>query len=94
MFERKNVRSYRILCVKVSLQDVWGTQQRVENEAVKSVQCSYQINQSLVNLSKLRRKGLQLADFPLAGADDPELSVLIGTDYYWQVVLGKVQRIT
>lgn len=41
-----------------------------------------------------KKKGLQLADFPLDGPDDAELSLLIGPDYYWQVVSGKVQRIT
>lgn len=43
---------------------------------------------------ELKRKGLHLADFPLEGADDLELSVLIGADYYWRVVSDKVQRIT
>lgn len=40
----------------------------------------------------LERHGLQLADFPLEN-DEPELSLLIGADYYCQVVSGKVQRI-
>lgn len=40
------------------------------------------------------RKGLRLADFPLEGNNDPELSLLIGADFYWQVVSGKVERIT
>ncbi|KAK3522808.1 hypothetical protein QTP86_001571 [Hemibagrus guttatus] len=41
----------------------------------------------------IREKGLQLADFPLEGAD-PELLVLIGADFYWKVVSGKIERLT
>lgn len=38
-------------------------------------------------------RGLQLADFPLEVAD-PELLVLIGADFYWEVVSGKIERLT
>ena len=82
--------------VKVSLENVWNTQQRVEIEAVETPQvCSAVIKvpgEPIQNA--LKKRDLQLADFPLEGADNPELAVLIGADYYWRVVTGKVQRIT
>ena len=75
---------------------MWNTQQKIEIEAVETPQvCTAVIKVPSEPIQEeLRRKGLQLADFPLDGADDPELSMLIGADYYWQVVSGKVQRIT
>lgn len=82
--------------VKVSLENVWHTQQRIEIEAVETPQvCTAVIKVPGEPIQEeLKRKGLQLADFTLEGADDPELSVLIGADYYWRVVSGKVQRVT
>lgn len=41
---------------------------------------------------ELKRKGLLLADF--TGDDDPELSVLIGADYYWHIGSSRVERLT
>lgn len=42
---------------------------------------------------ELKKKRLRLADFP-DNDDDPELSVQIGADYYWQMVSGRVERLT
>lgn len=42
----------------------------------------------------LKRKGLQLADYPDPSTCDTELSMLIGADYYWNIVSGQVERIT
>ncbi|XP_041852929.1 uncharacterized protein LOC121647490 [Melanotaenia boesemani] len=42
---------------------------------------------------ELKRRGLQLADFPLESTEGPELALLIGADYYWHIVSGKIQRI-
>ncbi|KAI3361691.1 hypothetical protein L3Q82_002048 [Scortum barcoo] len=82
--------------VKVWMENVWDSQQRIEIEAVETPQvCSAVIKVPGKPLQEeLERKGLQLADFSLDGSDDPELSVLIGGDFYWQVVSGKVQRLT
>ena len=41
---------------------------------------------------EMKRRGLQLAD--CAGDNKPELSVLIGSDYHWQIVSGRVERLT
>ncbi|KAI3375601.1 hypothetical protein L3Q82_003921 [Scortum barcoo] len=82
--------------VKVWMENVWDSQQRIEIEAVETPQvCSAVIKVPCKPLQEeVERKGLQLADFSLDGSDDPELSVLIGGDFYWQVVSGKVQRLT
>lgn len=36
-------------------------------------------------------EGLELAD-ELEDGDDESIDVLIGTDFYWQIVLGEIQR--
>ena len=41
---------------------------------------------------EMNKRGLQLADF--TGDPEPEPSVLIGSDYYWQIVSGRVERLT
>ncbi|KAL0168327.1 hypothetical protein M9458_036549, partial [Cirrhinus mrigala] len=38
--------------------------------------------------------GLQLADYTDDSTYDTELSMLIGGDYYWCIVSGRVERIT
>lgn len=43
---------------------------------------------------EFKRRGLQLAGFQLDGAEDPELLVLIGADFYCRVMTGKVERLT
>lgn len=76
--------------VKVSLQNVWNTQQKTEIEAVETPQvCTAVIKIPSEPIQEELKK-----NFPLDGPDDAELSLLIGADYYWQVVSGKVQRIT
>lgn len=79
--------------VKVSLENVWNTQLRIEIEAVETPQvCTSVIKVPGKPIQEeLKRKGLQLADFPLEGTYDTELSVLIGADYYWRLVSGKVR---
>ena len=82
--------------VRVSLESVWNTQQRLVIEAVETPQvCTAVIKVPGSPIQEeLKKNGMQLADFSLEGTDDPGLSVLIGADYYWQAVSGKVQRIT
>lgn len=41
-----------------------------------------------------KRKGVRLDDFLLEDNNNPKFSLLIGADFYWHVVSGKVQRIT
>ena len=81
--------------VRVTLQNVWDNQQRIEIEAIETPQvCSAVMKVPGDQIQReLKKKGLQLADFP-DNDDDPELSILIGADYYWQVVSGRVERIT
>ena len=81
--------------VRVILQNVWDNQQRIEIEAIETPQvCSavMKVPGDQIQL-EMKKKGLQLADFP-GNDDDPELSVLIGADYYWQIVSGRVERLT
>lgn len=72
-----------------------GPQQRIEIEAVEMPQ----VGSAVMKVPgeeiqhELKRKGLRLADFP-GNDDDPELSVLIGADYYWQIVTSKMERLT
>lgn len=40
----------------------------------------------------MKRRGLPLADF--SGDNKHELSVLMGSDNYWQIVTGQVERLT
>ena len=41
----------------------------------------------------LEEKGMQLADTPVSGMEKQELGILIGGDYYWEIVTGKINRI-
>lgn len=87
--EKRNV-------VRVELENMWNTDQRLEIEAVETPQvCTAVIKvPSQPIQAEIKRRGLRLADFPLEGANDQELQVLIGADYYWQAVTGKVQKVT
>lgn len=80
--------------VKLSLENSWDKQQRTEIEAVVTPKvCTALMKVPGENIQKeMNKRGLQLADF--AGDDEPELSVLIGSDYYWQIVSGRVERLT
>lgn len=42
---------------------------------------------------ELEEKGMQLADTLVNGMENMELGVLIGGDYYWQMVTGKIDRL-
>eukprot|EP00063_Salmo_salar_P084036 XP_014058871.1 PREDICTED: uncharacterized protein LOC106606921 [Salmo salar] len=81
--------------VKVILENVWDKQQRIEREAIEIPQvCTAVMKVPGEQIQhELNRKGLQLADFP-GDDNDPELSVLMGADYYWQIVSGRVERLT
>ena len=81
--------------VRLILENVWDNQQRIEIEAIETPQvCTAVMKVPGDQIQyELKKKGLQLADFP-DNDDDPELSVLIGADYYWQIVSGKVERLT
>ncbi|XP_021468061.2 uncharacterized protein LOC110529827 [Oncorhynchus mykiss] len=80
---------------KVILENVWDKQQRIEIEAIETPQvCTAVMKVPGEQIQhELNRRGLQLADFP-GDDNDPELSVLIGADYYWQIVSGRVERLT
>ena len=82
--------------VKVVLENVWNTQQRIEIAAVETPQvCTAVMKVPGEHIrGEFKRRGLQLADFQLDGAEDPELLVLIGADFYWKVMTGKVERLT
>lgn len=68
--------------VKLSLENVWDKQQSIEIEAVVTPQVCTAVMKVPGDhkQKKVKRRGLLLADFP--GDDKPELSVLIGSDYY------------
>lgn len=74
---------------------MWNTQQKIEIDAIETPQVSSAVmkvpDDQIQRLMK--EKGLQLADFPLEGAD-PKLLVLIGADFYWKVVSGKIESLT
>ncbi|KAL7824555.1 hypothetical protein SRHO_G00098440 [Serrasalmus rhombeus] len=80
--------------VKLSMENVWDKQQRIEIEAVVTPQvCTALMKVPGEHIQKeMKRRGLQLADCD--GDYKPELSVLIGSDYYWQIVSGRVERLT
>ncbi|XP_024119392.1 uncharacterized protein LOC112140627 [Oryzias melastigma] len=82
--------------VRVELENMWNTEQKLEIEAVETPQvCSAVIKVPSEHIqAEIKKRGLQLADFPLEGANDQELQLLIGADYYWQAVTGKVQKVT
>ncbi|KAL0150932.1 hypothetical protein M9458_053851 [Cirrhinus mrigala] len=82
--------------VKLELESVWNPNQRIEITALETPQvCSAVMKVPGEHVhQKLEAKGLQLADFVSEDTNDSELSVLIGADYYWQVVSGKVERLT
>lgn len=42
---------------------------------------------------ELEEKGLQLADMTVNGMENMELGVLIGGDYYWHMVTGRIERL-
>lgn len=42
---------------------------------------------------ELECKGVQLADTVVSGMEEQELGVLIGSDHYWDVVSGKIERL-
>lgn len=80
--------------VKLNLENVWDKQQSVEIEVVVTPQvCTAVMKVPGEHLqTEIKRRGLLLADFP--GDEKPELSLLIGSDYYWKIVTGQVERLT
>ncbi|XP_056094778.1 uncharacterized protein LOC130073406 [Rhinichthys klamathensis goyatoka] len=82
--------------VKVILQSIWNKEQKVEVEALETPQvCTAVMKIPGEHIqAELKRKGLQLADYPDPSTCDTELSMLIGADYYWHIVSGQVERIT
>lgn len=69
--------------MRVELENMWNTELI---EAVETPQvCTAMIKvPSKPIQAEIKKRGLQLADFPLQGADEQELQVLIGADYNWQ----------
>lgn len=46
-------------------------------------------------LNRLRERGLLAADLvPRSTAQSNEINILVGSDYYWQVVTGNVYRLS
>lgn len=43
---------------------------------------------------ELERKGMQLADTAMSGTETLELGVQIGGDHYWEIVSGKIERLS
>lgn len=80
--------------VKLSLENVWDNRQGIEIEAVVTPKvCTALMKVPGEHIQmEMKTRGLQLAD--CAGDDKPELAVLIGSDYYWQIVSGRVERLT
>ncbi|XP_026063123.1 uncharacterized protein LOC113046525 [Carassius auratus] len=82
--------------VKLTLQNIWKKEQKIEIEALETPQvCTAVMKIPGEHIqAELERKGLQLADHTDDGTYDTELSMLIGADYYWRIVSGRVERIT
>ncbi|XP_014836153.1 PREDICTED: uncharacterized protein LOC106914092 [Poecilia mexicana] len=82
--------------VRVQLENVWNTERKIEIDAVETPEvCTAVIKVPTEPIqAEIKKRGLQLGDFPLEGANEQELQMLIGADYYWQAVTGKVQRVT
>ncbi|CAI5682672.1 unnamed protein product [Oreochromis niloticus] len=87
-------RSQRSI-VKVMLQNIWDPSQSIVIEAVETPQvCSAIMKVPGEQIQhELKKRRLQLADFP-GSNEEPELAILIGADYYWQIVTGRVERLT
>lgn len=82
--------------VKIVRGNVWNAQQRIEITAVEIPQVCTAVMKVLGEhiRGEFKKRALQLEDFQLDGADDSELSVLIGADFCWQVMTGKMERLT
>lgn len=82
--------------VKLTLESVWNENQKIEIAAIGTPQiCTAVMKVPGEHVqNKLKAKGLQLADVFSEDTNDSELSVLIGADYYWQIVSGRVERLT
>ena len=82
--------------VKLVLENLWDDGQKIEIEAIETPQVCTAVmkvpGEEIQN--ELKRRGLQFAHASDDSADDPELSVLIGADYYWSTVSGRVERLT
>ncbi|XP_054628394.1 uncharacterized protein LOC129179316 [Dunckerocampus dactyliophorus] len=82
--------------VKLTLQNIRNQEQALEIEAIEMPQVSSAIIQ--VPGEQIRKhlegKGLTTADVSSSSDEELELSVLIGADYYWKVVSGKVERLS
>ena len=82
--------------VKLVLENLWNKGQKIEIEAIEIPQvCTAVMKVPGEQIQReLKRRRLQFADAVDDGADDRELSVLIGADYYWSTVSGRVERLT
>lgn len=80
--------------VKLGLENVWNKQPSTEMEAAATpMVCRALMKVPGEYIQKeMEKRGLQLADF--TGDDKSELSVLIGSDYYWQIISWPVERLT
>ncbi|XP_030584685.1 uncharacterized protein LOC115779925 [Archocentrus centrarchus] len=82
--------------VKLVLENMQDSGQKIEIEAIETPQiCTAVMKVPGEPIQReLERRGLQFADAPADGANDSELSVLIGADFYWSTVSGRVERLT
>lgn len=82
--------------VRLVLENTWNKGQKIEIEAIETPQvCTALMKVPGQHIQReLKRKGLRFADVNLDGIADAELSVLIGADYYWKTVSGRIERLT
>ncbi|XP_049926226.1 uncharacterized protein LOC126406100 isoform X1 [Epinephelus moara] len=82
--------------VKLVLLNIDNKELNTEIEAVETLQVSsaiMQVPREQIRL-QLEKKGLPSADVSGRSDEELELSVLIGADYYWKMVSGRVERLS
>ncbi|KAK0137861.1 Pro-Pol polyprotein [Merluccius polli] len=82
--------------VKLVLQNLCNRELNIEIEAVETphVSCAVMQVPGEQIRRQLEQKGLPSADVSGSSGEDLELSVLIGADYYWKMVSGRVERLS
>ena len=80
--------------VKASLRNL-KTNVSVEVELLETPNvCSSNIKTATEEIRRsLEEKGLQVADHPVRGMEQEGLGILIGGDYYWNIVSGRTERL-
>lgn len=82
--------------VRLTLQNISDREKTLEIEVVETPQVSSAIMQVPGEQiqKQLEKRGLTSADVSGSTDQDLELSVLIGADYYWKMVSGRVERLS